>query len=97
MHRNTVCWPMVGQVWAGKCRAIPGLLKESDFLIDEVAADLFPRSVATPAKEAALLDVTDLAEDGKTVHGTLMVPIARYNSWLAEVSARIRARRSSSP
>jgi hypothetical protein len=59
--------------------------------------DSFPRSVATSAKKAALLDVTDLTEDGKTVHGTLKVPIARYNSWLAEVSARIRARRISSP
>jgi hypothetical protein len=60
-------------------------------------ADLFPRSEARPAKEEALLDMNDLTEDGKTIHGTLKVPIARYNSWLAEVSARTRARSNSSP
>jgi hypothetical protein len=60
-------------------------------------ADSFPRSLAGESKEAVLLDVSDITEDGKTVHGTLKVPISRYNAWLAEVSARTRARRSSSP
>ena len=60
-------------------------------------ADSFPRSLAGESKEAALLDVTDITEDGRTVHGTLKVPISRYNAWLAEVSARTRARRNSPP
>ena len=60
-------------------------------------ADSFPRSLTGQAMGAALLDVSDVTEEEKTVHGTLTVPVARYNAWLAEVFARTRARRSSSP
>jgi hypothetical protein len=58
-------------------------------------ADSFAQSLAGPAREAALLSVTDMTEDDKNVHGVVKVPIARYKAWLAEVSARTRARRSS--
>jgi len=60
-------------------------------------SDSLTQSLAGPEKGSSLLPTSDTTVDNTTVRGVIRISMARYNAWLAEISAQSRRVSAPSP